>query len=142
MFIGQWTHNIDPKNRLLIPSRFREELGEQFVVCLPRNGEKCVFAYSLEDWKVLSQKIRESENGQSETVRSRFSSFNIDLVEMDKQGRFTMKQSFCDFAGLKKEIFILGVDNRIEFWDIEEWNAMFEKEQQRAEHCAENFTQY
>lgn len=126
LLLGQYVHNMDPKNRLFIPSAIRDELGQRFVLCTPPNGEKCLFGYAVEDWKELAAIINSQPTGRELTLRQRFTYLNVDTVTHDAQGRITIKNSFCEYAGLEREVFILGVGRRVEIWDLSAWNNMLD----------------
>ena len=123
-FAGQYTHTLDQKNRLSVPARLREELGESFVLYMPGNGDRCIFAYTIADWQEVLDKLNDRPASKELTNMQRFVHFNSDRVDIDKQGRFTIKQNFLDFAGLKKDVFLLGAGRRIEIWDTDEWSRM------------------
>lgn len=120
-FLGEYKHTLDIKNRAFIPAKFRDALGASFVVC--KAPEKCLFIYSDEQWDKLSDEIynlppdKASRDFQREFFR------NADTVEADKQGRITLKASLCEYAGLGKEIVIVGSGRRIELWDEKTWNS-------------------
>ncbi|MCR5484427.1 MAG: division/cell wall cluster transcriptional repressor MraZ [Clostridiales bacterium] len=121
---GQYHHTLDQKNRLLIPSKLRDILGETFILFMAQNGDKCLFAYTLEDWDVLMEKLNSGETSHELTAMQRFVHAFSDTVDVDKQGRITIKQNFMDFAGLSHNVFILGAGRRVEIWDEDEWNNM------------------
>lgn len=125
-FRGQFWHNFDQKNRLFIPSKFREMLGDKFTICMPISGEKCVYLYPTEQWYELVERIKQSATGSKLTTIQRLIYWNSDDAEQDKQGRITVKQNFCEFAGLDKEVFIMGAGSRIELWNKENFNDMLE----------------
>lgn len=122
--MGNYTHNLDQKNRLAIPAKLREELGECFVLYIPQNGDRCLFGYSLEDWKVLMDKLNDQPVTRRLTREQRFVHLNSDRVEVDKQGRFTIPPRFMEHAGFEHEVFILGAGKRVEFWEPSRWAEM------------------
>lgn len=124
VFMGRFTHTLDPKNRLFVPSRFRSQLGEAFVLFKPLNGDKCLFAYTMEDWQELSEIMNRQPGGKELTVRQRYTYINTDMVEIDKQGRITVSNEFCAFAGLEKDVVFFGAGRRIEIWNLAAWEAM------------------
>ena len=131
--LGQYWHTIDQKNRLSVPSKLRMLLGDNFVLCLPPNGDKCIFAYSNENWEELMEKLNENEPSKDLTRRQRFIRFNSDTAEVDKQGRITISKRFIDFADIKKDVFILGAGRRAELWAAEEWDKMYSSLEQNGE---------
>ncbi len=124
---GQYWHNLDQKNRLSIPAKLREKLGDTFMICMARNGDKCIFAYTLENWELLMEKLNEQVPSKQLTLQQRFISYYSNTVEIDKQGRITIGKNFLDFANITGEVFILGAGRRVEIWAAEEWNSMFDK---------------
>ena len=122
--MGQYTHNLDQKNRLAIPAKLREALGESFVLCVAPNGDNCLFAYSMQDWQGIMQSLNSQAPSRELTMQQRKVHMNADLVEPDKQGRITIPQRFMQQAKFEREVFIFGVDRRVEFWSPEEWERM------------------
>lgn len=129
-FRGQYWHNFDQKNRLFIPSKFRGLLGESLTISMPISGEKCLYLYPTEEWLALVNRIKETATGSKLTTIQRLIYLNSDDIEQDKQGRITIKQNFCEFAGLDKEVFILGAGTRIELWNKENFDAMLARAEQ------------
>lgn len=120
MFIGEYEHALDNKNRIIIPSKFREELGSKFILTKGLDG--CLYAYTMEEWSVLEDKLRKlpltSKNARA-FVRFFFSGANE--MELDKQGRTLIPQSLLEYGEIKKEIVSIGVSNRLEIWSKEKW---------------------
>ncbi|MEG0979108.1 MAG: division/cell wall cluster transcriptional repressor MraZ [Oscillospiraceae bacterium] len=126
-FLGEFKHNIDPKNRVFIPAKYREALGESFVVC--KAPEKCLFIYSNEAWDELSQEISNMPPSPQTRQIQREIFRNAVSVEPDKQGRITVNSKLVEYAGLKQEAVIVGSGKRIELWDAQEWeNNLLEME--------------
>lgn len=122
--MGQYTHNLDQKNRLAVPSKIRDELGDVFILCVPQNGDRCLFGYTLADWDILMEKLNDQPPSRKLTMQQRFIHLYSDRVEADKQGRFTIPTHFMEAAGFTHEVFILGAGKRVEFWDPEEFKQM------------------
>ena len=139
LLLGQYVHNMDPKNRLFIPSALRDELGLKFVLCTPPNGEKCLFGYAVADWQELTAIVNGQPSSRELRLRQRFTYLNVDTVTHDGQGRITIKNSFCEYAGLEREVFILGVGRRIEIWDLSTWNRILEAAKANNEFPAYDF---
>ncbi|AKN33978.1 cell division protein MraZ [Clostridium carboxidivorans P7] len=120
MFIGEYEHALDNKNRIIIPSKFREELGSKFILTKGLDG--CLYAYPLDEWSVLENKLRKlpltNKNARA-FVRFFFSGANE--MELDKQGRTLIPQSLLEYGEIKKEIVSIGVSNRLEIWSKEKW---------------------
>ncbi|WP_296466227.1 division/cell wall cluster transcriptional repressor MraZ [uncultured Acetatifactor sp.] len=122
MFMGKYNHTIDPKGRLSIPSKYREVLGDEFVVSKGMDG--CLYVYANDDWKVFEGKLA-SLPLMSEEARqfARFFLSGAQPVTVDKQGRILMPQDLRDFAGLEKDVVLAGMGGRIEIWSLERWQA-------------------
>lgn len=118
-FLGEFKHNIDPKNRVFMPAKYREALGESFVVC--KAPEKCLFIYSNDAWDELSAEIANMPPSPQTRQIQREIFRNAVNVEPDKQGRITINAKLVEYAGLKQEAVIVGAGKRIELWDAEEW---------------------
>lgn len=120
MFIGEYEHALDSKNRIIVPSKFREELGTKFILTKGLDG--CLYAYPLNEWKSLEEKLKKlpltNKNARA-FVRFFFSGANE--MELDKQGRTLIPQSLLEYAEVKKEIVSIGVSNRVEIWSKEKW---------------------
>lgn len=127
-FLGEYKHNMDPKNRVFIPAKYRDVLGESFVVC--KAPEKCLFIYSNEAWDELSQEIYSMPPSPQTRQIQREIFRNAVTVEPDKQGRITINAKLVEYAGIKKEAVIVGSGKRIEIWDADEWeNNLLEMEE-------------
>ena len=122
MFMSRYNHTIDPKGRLSIPSKYREVLGDEFVVSKGMDG--CLYVYANDDWKVFEGKLA-SLPLMSEEARqfARFFLSGAQPVTVDKQGRILMPQDLRDFAGLEKDVVLAGMGGRIEIWSLERWQA-------------------
>ncbi len=123
MFMGQYNHTVDTKGRLIIPSKFRERLGEEFVVTKGMDG--CLFVYANEDWAAFEQKLTSLPLINKEARKfARFFLAGASQVEVDKQGRILVAANLREFAGLDKEVVLVGVGSRIEIWSLEKWESM------------------
>ncbi|MBE7019021.1 MAG: division/cell wall cluster transcriptional repressor MraZ [Ruminococcaceae bacterium] len=125
MFYGQAKHSIDAKGRVILPSKYRENLGESFFVL--RGFEKCLFVYTQEDYKELEAKIKALPISNDGGRLQRYIFNYTELVTADKQGRFVIPPGLREFAGLNKDIIIAGASSRIEIWDVEEYEK-YEKQ--------------
>ena len=123
MLIGEFEHSLDEKGRLIMPSKFREDIGEKFIVTKGLDGS--LFAFSLEEWKKFEEKLR-SLPLSSRDARN-FSRFffagAIDCV-LDRQGRFLISSNLREFAEFKKDVVIVGMDSRLEIWSKEKWEQV------------------
>lgn len=119
MFIGEYRHNIDAKGRLMLPVKFREKLGEEFI--FSRGLDKCVCIYPVEEWKNFTAKIEELPVARERHVRRYFFSGACE-GSPDAQGRVTITQTHREFANLKKEVVIVGNCTHLEIWAADEWD--------------------
>ena len=119
MLSGEYAHSIDPKGRVNFPAKLREELGIQFVVT--RGLDNCLFVYSLDEWKVLSDTISALPISKARDFQRFFFSGAVQ-VEPDKQGRILLPTPLREHAKLTKDAVIIGAMNRAEIWDKERWD--------------------
>lgn len=125
--IGKYPAKMDDKNRLFVPAKLREELGSEFYVTLGFNGgHKCLTAYTTADWQTLSENYNALPISQRGAATSLIF-MNAAECEPDKQFRFTLTQFLLEYAGIHKEVMIVGRAGQAEIWDSEEF-AAFEKE--------------
>lgn len=135
MFMGEYNHTIDAKGRLIIPSRLREALGEEFVVTKGLDG--CLFAYPKEEWAVFEEKLGALPLTNSNARKfSRFFLAGAAMAELDKQGRILIPPVLREFAELEKEVVLVGVSKRVEIWSRERWEEAntFDDVEEIAEH--------
>lgn len=137
MFMGEYHHNIDEKGRLIMPSKFRYDLGENFIVT--RGIDSCLFAYPKETWNKLTSKLNELSFTKKD-VRSfqRFFLSAATLSEFDKQGRINIPTPLADYASLTKECVIIGVNDRIEIWSKENFDKFLNDNIDNISEIAEN----
>ena len=120
MFIGEYSHSVDPKKRLALPAKFRGELGNRVVVT--RGLDRCLFVYPMKVWEEIASKLGNLPVGESGTrsfIRLMLSGA-VD-TELDSQGRVLLPEYLKNDAGLKKEVTIVGIYNRLEIWDEDAW---------------------
>ena len=123
MFIGEYNHTIDSKGRLIVPSKFREALGDEFVVTKGLDG--CLFVFPMEEWNVFTQKLHDLPLTKKEARQfSRFFLAGAASCEVDRQGRILLRRVLRDFAQLDKEAVLVGVSSRIEIWSKTKWDAI------------------
>lgn len=123
MFVGEYSHNLDPKGRLAIPYRMRSLLGEGAVVT--RGVDGCVVLYSQTEWAKLAQKIADLPLSNAKARRfARFFLAGAAEVEFDKQGRILLPSYLRDFAHLTGSVVVAGMYNRIELWSQVAWQAL------------------
>lgn len=137
MFMGEYHHNIDEKGRLIMPSKFRFDLGESFVVT--RGIDSCLFVYPKETWLKITSKLNELSFTKKD-VRSfqRFFLSAATVCEFDKQGRINITSPLIDYADLSKECVIIGVNDRIEIWSLDKFNSYLKDSLTNVSDIAEN----
>ncbi|MCF0185837.1 MAG: division/cell wall cluster transcriptional repressor MraZ [Bacteroidaceae bacterium] len=138
MFMGEYSHNIDAKNRLIMPAKFREQLGDRFIATKGLDG--CLFVYSLSEWETIEAKFREIPLTTKDARKFlRFFFAGAAECEVDKQGRVLIPPSLKEYAGLEKEVMSVGVLNRVEIWSKERWlsDNTYDDMDEIAEHMAE-----
>ncbi|MGP4072555.1 division/cell wall cluster transcriptional repressor MraZ [Piscibacillus sp. B03] len=141
MFMGEFQHNIDTKGRIIVPAKFREGLGESFV--LTRGLDNCLFAYPQEEWRVLEEKLKKLPLTKKDArAFTRFFFSGAIECEIDKQGRINIPASLRKFADLEKECIVIGVSNRIELWAKEKWTDYVEESEESFADLAENLMDF
>ena len=137
MFIGEYHHSIDDKGRLIIPSKFREELGEKFIIT--RGIENCLFAYSEESWNKIVNKLETLPFTKKDARQFvRFFLSGASEAEFDKQGRINVTSPLVTYANIKKECVVIGAGERIEIWSKESWDDFFTSAKDSMSDIAEN----
>lgn len=141
MFMGEYQHNIDAKGRIIVPSKFREELGESFVVT--RGLDKCLFAYPMDEWEILEEKLKKLPLTKKDArAFTRFFFSGAVECEVDKQGRINLPQPLRKYAALEKECVVIGVSNRIEIWANDNWEDYFDDSEESFAEIAENLMDF
>ena len=137
MFIGEYHHSIDDKGILIIPSKFREELGNKFIIT--RGIENCLFVYSLESWEKIVNKL-ETLPFTKKDARAfiRFFLSGASEAEFDKQGRINITSPLISYANITKECVVIGTGDRLEIWSEESWNDFFISARDSMSDIAEN----
>ena len=135
MFMGEYSHTIDTKGRLIIPSKFRDELGDEFVVTKGLDG--CLFVFPNQAWQEFEEKLRALPI--TNTAGRKFSRFLLGSAatcEVDKQGRILLPSVLREFAGIGKDAVLVGVGSRIEIWNKDKWREAntFDDMEEIAEH--------
>lgn len=120
MFMGEYNHTVDTKGRLIIPSKFREQLGEEFIVTKGLDG--CLFVFPQDEWLAFEEKLRTLPLTQKGARQfTRFFVAGATPCELDKQGRILLPATLREFAGLDKDVVLAGMLNRIEIWSKAKW---------------------
>ncbi len=138
MFMGEYNHTVDPKGRLIVPSKFREQLGNEFVVTKGLDG--CLFVYPNSEWQSIEEKFRNiSMTSKDARKFSRFFFAGAATCELDKQGRILLPSVLREYADLEKDVVLVGVLSRIEIWSKDRWLETndYDDMDEVAEHMAE-----
>jgi MraZ protein len=141
MFYGEYEHTIDKKGRIIIPSRFRDFLKEYSIerLYVTRGLDKCLFLFTESEWKTQESKFRAIPFTKSEARKfNRLYFSGACEVECDKQGRVLVPKYLKDYAGIKRDVVVIGVSNRIEIWSKEEWTGYYDSSKGSFEAIAEN----
>ncbi|TWG60170.1 MraZ protein [Bacillus subtilis J25] len=137
MFMGEYQHTIDAKGRMIVPAKFREGLGEQFV--LTRGLDQCLFGYPMDEWKQIEEKLKALPLTKKDArAFTRFFFSGATECELDKQGRVNIASSLLNYAKLEKECVVIGVSNRIELWSKVIWEQYTEEQEDSFAEIAEN----
>ncbi len=122
MFIGEYQHTLDSKGRIIIPSKFREELGEDFV--MTKGLDNCLFVYPKEEWAILEEKLKTLPlTNRDARAFIRFFFAGASEGALDKQGRVLIPANLREHSKLDKDAVVIGVSTRMEIWSKEEWDA-------------------
>lgn len=138
MFMGEYNHTIDAKGRLIVPSKFRDALGDEFVITKGLDG--CLFVYDNKEWTAFEEKLKSLPLTNKDARQFvRFFLAGAANVEVDKQGRILVPSNLREFAKLSKEVVLVGIASRIEIWSKEIWEntESFEDMEEIAEHMAD-----
>ena len=137
MLMGEFHHNIDDKGRLIIPSKFRTELGEKFIIT--KGLDKCLFIYSLTEWNKIIEKLS-SLQFTKKNVRAFERAFigGASTIEFDKQGRINITSPLVHYANIDKECVIIGVNERLEIWSKEEFENYMKENEESLEEITED----
>lgn len=129
MFIGSYQHNIDAKGRVIIPAKFREELGESFYVTMGINN--CLFVLSKEQWDLFLDKLA-SQPISTATDIVRFFCAGATEAVPNAQGRILLPEHLRKYAGIDKDVTVIGSGNRVEIWSTDKWNEYLESQTQQS----------
>jgi MraZ protein len=137
MFMGEYQHTIDTKGRLIVPAKFREELGDTFVVT--KGLDNCLFVYPCYEWKIFEDKLKTLPitNGNARKFVRFFLAGAIEC-SVDKQGRILIPNNLRSYSGLDKDVILIGVSNRVEIWSKYNWETYNNDENFDANDLAEN----
>jgi MraZ protein len=141
MFMGEYHHTIDLKGRMIVPSKFRDGLGETFV--LTRGLDQCLFGYPMSEWKNIEEKLKALPLTKKDArAFTRFFFSGATECELDKQGRVNIATPLLQYAKLEKECVVIGVSNRIELWSKSIWENYVAEQEDSFEEIAENMIDF
>lgn len=136
MFMGEYQHSLDSKGRIIVPAKFRDPLGGECVVT--RGLDQCLFLYPQSEWANVEEKLRQLPLTQRDArafVRFFFSGATD--LEFDKQGRIMLPAGLREYAGLSKDVVVIGVSTRVELWSKEIWENYVSEAESSFETIAE-----
>ena len=136
MFIGEFHHSIDNKGRIIIPSKLRYDLGENFIVTRGLDG--CLFVYPNNEWNKIINKYKELPDTKDRRHFMRIFLSGATVCEFDKQGRINIPSPLINFAGLEKDCIIVGVDERLEIWSKSRWDEFINDNEENLSDIADN----
>lgn len=136
MFMGEYHYSIDDKGRITIPSKFRYELGENFIVT--RGLDNCLFIYPKSEWNNIITKYRELPNTKNARDFMRFFLSGATECEFDRQGRINVSTPLMKYADLNKECVIIGVNDRLEVWSKDRWTNFIETNEENLSDIADS----
>ncbi|MDD4477274.1 MAG: division/cell wall cluster transcriptional repressor MraZ [Patescibacteria group bacterium] len=139
MLIGEYRHNLDEKGRVAIPVKFRRELVKGAVVT--HGLDNCLFLYTKANWEKWAEKLASLNISQDSRAFSRLMLAGAMEVEIDKQGRAVLPEYLRRYAGLKKNVIVAGLYNRVEIWDEEKWNKYKTQTESKSNDIAEKMAQ-
>ena len=141
MFMGEYSHSIDAKGRLIMPAKFREQLGDEFVVT--KSPDKCLYVYTNEEWKNFEEKLATlpiTNKGTRQFVR--FFLAGAATCEVDKQGRILLPAVLREYAELDKEVVLVGTSKRIEIWNKDRYLADQKEYEDNIDEIASNMESF
>lgn len=137
MFMGEYCHNLDEKSRIVIPSNFRDELKNNFIIA--KGLEKCLYIFSKNEWDKVVSKLENLPFTKKDVRIFKRSFFSgAANVELDKSGRIVISSNLKEYARIKRECVIIGAGDRIEIWDKDEWNNFMNTYEDKVSDIAEN----
>ena len=140
LFMGEYQHSVDTKGRLIIPAKFREELGDQAVIT--RGLDNCLFLFPQSEWKILEDKLKTlplTKADARQFVRFFFS--GATECELDKQGRIAVPLNLRTYGDIDKDVTVIGVSNRVEIWSKARWDIYMDQAEESYEQIAESIVE-
>jgi len=140
MFIGEYSHTIDTKGRMAVPSKFRQELKDGAVVT--RGVDACLFVYTRDEWQALAEKLSTLPISDPKArAFARLMLAGAMDVSFDSQGRILIPSYLRDYAGIKKKTIVAGLYSRLEIWDEEKWQGYKEKSEKETERISKHMSE-
>ena len=136
MFMGEYHHSIDSKGRIIIPSKVRDGLGENFIVTRGLDG--CLFLYPKIEWDKKIEKFKELPDTKDKRQFMRIFLSGATICEYDKQGRINIPNPLVEFAKLEKDCIIIGVDEKLEIWSKERWEEFIANNEENLSDIADS----
>lgn len=141
MFMGEFHHTIDLKGRMIMPVKFRDELGSSFIIT--RGLDKCLFVYPLSEWKIIEEKLKSLPFTKADArAFTRFFFSGAQECELDKQGRVNIPANLREYSLLEKECVVIGVSNRVEIWSKSVWEEYFSQSEDSFNEIAEKIVDF
>ena len=140
MLIGEYTHTIDDKNRVSLPSKFRSLMGRKIVIT--PGLDQCLFAFTLKEWQRIAERLSENSSMLSADMRSfgRYMFGGASEVEVDNIGRILVPDFLRERANLKTKVVLIGVQNRLEIWNEKSWTDYKKQVEKQADSLAEKLS--
>jgi len=136
MFIGEFQHNLDAKGRMAVPAKFRQKIVGGAIIT--RGLDHCLFVFTNQEWEVMAEKLNSLPLVKSDSrAFSRLMLAGAAEVEPDKQGRILIPDYLREYAGLKKQVIVTGVNKRFEVWDADSWKQYKSKTESASDEIAE-----
>lgn len=140
MFIGEFQHNLDIKGRMAVPAKFRQKISGGAIIT--RGLDHCLFVFTNQEWEVMAQKLDTLPLVKSDSrAFSRLMLAGAAEVDLDKQGRILIPDYLREYAGLKKQVVVTGVNKRFEVWDAESWKQYKSKTESASDEIAEKLSE-
>ena len=136
MFMGEYHHSIDSKGRIIVPSKLRDDLGENFIVTRGLDG--CLFLYPKCEWDKIIFKYKELPDTKDKRQFMRIFLSGATICEYDKQGRINIPNPLIEFAKLEKDCIIIGVDEKLEIWSKERWEEFIANNEENLSQIADS----
>lgn len=139
--MGEYQHTIDAKGRMIVPAKFRDGLGESFV--LTRGLDQCLFGYPMTEWIIMEDKLKTLPLTKKDArAFTRFFFSGAVECELDKQGRINIASPLLNYAKLEKDCVVIGVSNRIELWSKPIWEDYIDQQEDSFAEIAENMIDF